>query len=420
MSDTPLPRSNERGTHGSLDDRPKTHRSDRSSVARAAPISEVVFAGAGPGSLGQGGTRLANLQNRFKEHVVRLGKRKPAVGLDIGSSAVKAVQLTPAGRGFRVSAFGTEPVPPGSIVDGSIVDSGAVAEAITRLFENKAFMAREVASAVSGHAVIARRIRLAAMSERELSDSIYWDAEQYIPFDIQDVNLDHQILEVDRGGAGTMDVLLVAAKREKIADYVGVIRQAGRVPVILDVDAFALQNAYELNYGVSHGFVALLNAGASAINLSIVSGGRPVFTRDIAVGGHAYSEAVQKELNLPFEAAEQAKMGQSVQDIPFAEVRPVLHEVTEIVLLEIQKTFDFFKASSAFDRIDRIVLSGGACLVDGFAQAIHRRFKAFVDYFDPFRTIAFDPVALGGPRADRLVPTLAVAVGLALRRAGGR
>ena len=352
-----------------------------------------------------------------------LGKSQAVVGLDIGSSAVKAVELKPAGKGFKVAAFATEPIPPDSIVDGAIIDGAAVTDAIRRLFENKHFKSKEVAASLSGNAVIVKKINLPVMTEAELAESIYWEAEQYIPFDIQDVNLDYQILDAGTGPdtKGTMDVLLVAAKKEKIADYTGVIAQAGRTPVVVDIDAFALQNAYEMNYGLDpNAVVVLLNAGASAININIVSGEQSVFTRDISIGGNAYTEAVQKELNLPFESADQLKRGQPVEGATFDEVRPVLHAMTENVLLEIQKTFDFFKATAASDRIDRIYLSGGASRVDGFAQALEERFGAPVENFDPFKKIAFEPAKLGVHDPDALVPTAAVAVGLALRKAGDR
>ena len=352
-----------------------------------------------------------------------LGKSKAVIGLDIGSSAVKAVELKQVGKGWKVVAFGIQPVPPDSIVDGAIIDGAAVADSIRRVFENKHFKTKEVAASLSGNAVIVKKIKLPVMTEAELAESIYWEAEQYIPFDIQDVNLDYQILDAgtsDEAG-GTMDVLLVAAKKEKIADYTGVISQAGRTPVIVDVDAFALQNAYEVNYGLDpEQVVVLLNAGASAININIVTGDQSVFTRDISMGGNSYTEAVQKELNLPFESAEQLKRGQPVDGVTVEEVTPVLHAMTENVLLEIQKTFDFFKASATSDRIDRIVLSGGASRVDGFLQALQERFGTPVESLDPFRTITFEPQKLGVHGADSLVPTVAVAVGLALRRAGDR
>jgi len=349
-------------------------------------------------------------------------KAKSLVGLDIGSSAVKAVELKPAGKGFKVAAFGSEAVPPDSIVDGAIIDGGAVAEAIRRLFTAGAIKTKEVAASLSGNAVIVKKITLPIMSETELGESIYWEAEQYIPFDIQDVNLDYQIL--DKGtdsGKGTMDVLLVAAKKEKIADYTGVIAQAGRSAVVVDVDAFALQNAYEVNYGIeASAVVALLNAGASATNINILNGDQSVFTRDISIGGNAYTEALQKELNLPFDLADQLKRGEAVDGVTFEDARPVLRAVTENVMLEIQKTFDFFKTTASSDRIDRIMLSGGASRAEGFTELLSERFDAPVEGLDPFKRVAFDAKKFQVASAADIAPTAAVAMGLALRRVGDR
>ncbi len=346
------------------------------------------------------------------------GKSKSVVGLDIGSSAVKAVELRPAGKGYKVAALAIEPVPPDSIVDGAIIDGGAVSDAIRRIFARKAFKTKDVAASLSGNSVIVKKISLPVMTEAELAESIHWEAEQYIPFDIQDVNLDYQILDPGTGpdARGAMEVLLVAAKKEKIADYTGVIGQAGCVPVIVDVDAFALQNACEVNYGLDkNAVVVLINAGASAVNVNIVGGHQSLFTRDISLGGNAYTEAIQRELNLPFDTAELAKKGHVVEGATFDDVRPVLHAMTENVLLEIQKTFDFFRATATSDRIDRIFLSGGASSVDGFAKALEERFEAPVEMFDPFKKIAFD----SDGTVDRdVASTTAVAVGLALRKGG--
>jgi type IV pilus assembly protein PilM len=343
------------------------------------------------------------------------------VGLDIGSSAVKAVELKAAGRAFKVATYGSEPLPPDSIVDGAIIDGAAVADAIKRLFDSRSIRTRDVAASLSGNAVIVKKITLPVMTETELAESIYWEAEQYIPFDIQDVNLDYQVLDGgDPAGKGTMDVLLVAAKKEKIADYTGVIAQAGRSAVVVDVDAFALQNAYEANYGIEPGaVVVLLNAGASATNINILSGDQSVFTRDISIGGNAYTEALQRELSLPFESADQVKRGVPVDGVTFDDARPVLRAVTENVMLEIQKTFDFFKATASSDRIDRIVVSGGASRAEGFTEMLTERFEAPVELFDPFKKIAFDAKKLGTETADAAA-TAAVAVGLALRRVGDR
>jgi type IV pilus assembly protein PilM len=347
-------------------------------------------------------------------------KAKSLVGLDIGSSAVKAVELKAAGRGYRVAAYGSEPLPPDSIVDGAIIDGAAVADAVRRLFDARNIRTKDVAASLSGNAVIVKKITLPTMTGAELAESIYFEAEQYIPFDIQDVNLDYQVLESGDPTKGNMDVLLVAAKKEKIADYTGVIAQAGRNAVVVDVDAFALQNAYEANYGVEPGAViVLLNAGASATNINIVTGDQSVFTRDVSMGGSAYTEALQRELGLSIEAADQLKRGIQVDGVPFEDARPVLRAVTENVMLEIQKTFDFYKGTAASDRVDRIVVSGGASQSEGFIEMLAERFEAPVDLFDPFKRINFDSKKLGAAAAD-VAPTAAVAVGLALRRAGDR
>jgi type IV pilus assembly protein PilM len=341
------------------------------------------------------------------------------VGLDIGSSSVKAIELKPAGKGFRVSALGVESVPPDSIVDGAIIDGGAVADAVRRLFANKRFKAKDVVASLSGNSVIVKKITLPTMTEAELSESIYWEAEQYIPFDIQDVNLDYEIL--DPGASGSMEVLLVAAKKDKIADYTNVISQAGKTPVIVDVDVFALQNAFEANYGFEpSAVVAILNAGASAININILSGAQSVFTRDLSMGGNAFTEAVQKELNLPYESAEQLKKGQDVDGATYEDARAVLRAMTDNVLLEVEKTFDFFKATASSDRIDRIMLCGGASRVEGFAESLRERFGTEVEQFDPFRQVAIDPKKVGVDNVDDFGPVAAVAMGLALRKVGDR
>jgi type IV pilus assembly protein PilM len=270
--------------------------------------------------------------------------------------------------------------------------------------------------------VIVKKIALPVMTDAELAESIHWEAEQYIPFDIQDVHLDYLVLEPGDGEAGkpTMDVLLVAAKKDKIADYTGVIAQAGRSAVIVDVDAFAVQNCYEANYGLDAGVTVLLNAGASAINVNIVRRDQSLFTRDISVGGNAYTEAIQKEFGLPFDAAEQAKQGIVPEGITFDEVRAVLRTVSDGVLLEIQKTFDFFKATTSADRIDRIVVCGGASRVDGFEDLLAERFDAPVERLDPFKSVEMDAARLGVTSPADVASTAAVAVGLALRRVGDR
>ena len=347
-------------------------------------------------------------------------KSKNVVGLDIGSSAVKLVELKEKkGGSYSLVKLGSERLSPEAIVDGSIMDSSMVVETIQRLNTEQTIKNSNYATSLSGHSVIIKKITLPAMSPEELAESIQWEAEQYIPFDINDVNLDYVPLTAP-GSGDNIDVILVAVNKEKINDYTSVISRAGKLPVLVDVDAFALQNAYEVNYGIEPGaVVVILNAGAGATNINILSGEQSVFTRDVSIGGNAYTEALQRELNLSLEAADQLKRGTPVDGVTFDEARPVLRAVSENVLLEIQKTFDFFKATAASDRIDRIVVSGGASRAEGFTEMLKERFEAPVEQFDPFKKVAFDTRKLANHPSD-IAPTAAVAVGLALRRAGDR
>ena len=348
------------------------------------------------------------------------GKSKGLVGLDIGSSAVKLVEVKAGGKAgaeYQLMSIGLEPLPPEAIVDGAIMDSGAVIDAIQRLFSTLRVKTVEVATSVSGNAVIVKKISLPQMSPEELAESIHWEAEQYIPFDIQDVALDYEVVE--GGSGGNMDVLLVAVKKDKISDHTSVIAQAGKSPTVVDVDVFALQNCYEVNYGVDPGrVVALLNIGASVMNINILRGGTSIFNRDIAVGGNQYTDAIQKELNVSFDQAEAMKRG---GDGSSAEtVRPIVQAVSENIALEIQKTFDFFKATSSEDRIDRIFISGGASVVPGLRELLGDRFEAGVEFLNPFNNVTYNPRDFDPDYINEVAPSAAIAVGLAVRRVGDR
>lgn len=240
-------------------------------------------------------------------------KTKNLVGLDIGSSAVKLVELKDAkAGGFRLLKTGLETLSPEAIVDGAIMDSSLVVDTVNRVVSSLNVRNPEFATSLSGHSVIIKKISLPAMSPEELAESIRWEAEQYVPFDINDVNLDYVVLEA--GGGETMDVLLVAVKKDKISDYTSVITQAGKTPVLVDVDAFALQNAYEANYPVEPGrVVALVNIGASVTNVNILSGANTIFWRDISFGGNQYTDAIQKQLSLSFDQAESTRRARSRQ-----------------------------------------------------------------------------------------------------------
>jgi len=355
--------------------------------------------------------------------VALFGKSKGLVGVDIGSSAIKVVELKPGGKGgneYQLTNLGLEPLPPEAIVDGAIMDSGAVIDAIQRLFTAQKIKTNDVATSVSGNAVIVKKISLPQMTTEELAESIHWEAEQYIPFDIQDVSLDYEVVE-GGGSGGNMDVLLVAVKKDKIGDYTSAISQAGKNPSIVDVDVFALQNCYEVNYGIDAGrVVALLNVGASIMNINITKGATSIFNRDIAVGGNQYTDAIQKDLNLSFDQAEALKKGARVEGANPENLQPILQAVSENIALEIQKTFDFFKATSSEDRIDRIFLSGGTAKVKGLQELLADRFDAGVELLNPFNSVTYNPREFDPDFISDIGPSAAIAVGLAARKVGDR
>lgn len=346
------------------------------------------------------------------------GKRKKqVVGCDVGSSAIKLVELKPLKNGeFQLLHAAIADLSPEAIVDGAIMDSSLVVEAVSRLVSENGVKNTAFGGSLSGHAVIIKKIQLPAMSEAELAESIQWEAEQYIPFDINDVNLDYVIL--DAGGAETMDVLLVAVKKDRIADYTSVIVQAGKDPVLVDVDVFSLQNSFEANYEVGGGTVALVNIGASVMNINVLDNGTSVFWRDVAFGGNQYTEAIQRELNLPREDAERVKLGEKVGESSVQQIGGVLNSVSEDLAAELQKTIDFFLATSSVDRVDRVVLAGGAAQTMNLDEIIKERFQVDVEVMNPFRNIRYSESDFDPEWINRHAPAMAVAVGLAVRTVG--
>jgi len=343
-----------------------------------------------------------------------MGGNKSVVGLDIGSSCVKAVELQRSRGELSVLHLGMEPLQPDIVVDSMIVDSGSVASAISKIFTDGNIKNKAVATSVSGHSVIVKRIAVKSMSEQELAETMQTEAAQHIPFDISDVYMDYQVLS-DSSSGPTMDVLLCAVKKDKILNYTSALQLAGRRPEIMDIDAFALQNCYEYNYSPSEtATVALLNLGASVMNINIVKGSTPLFARDVSVGGHQYTDTLQKELDLNFEDAEALKLGKKVGTVSQDAPQPILQQVTEIIVLEIQKTFDFFRATAAGEHIERIYLAGGTSQVHGLVEALRQEFSVPVDLMNPFLRVV-PPAGVGAELAEKHAAQLAIAVGLALR-----
>ncbi|HKF23123.1 MAG TPA: type IV pilus assembly protein PilM [Candidatus Angelobacter sp.] len=343
------------------------------------------------------------------------GSAKTIVGLDIGSSSIKAIELKRSKGEIVVSHLGMEPLASDIVVDSMIVDSGSVSSAISKIFGEHNIKTKNVATSVSGHSVIVKPIKVQPMTESELAEGITTEAAQHIPFDIADVNLDFEILNPDSTGS-QMDVLLVAVKKDKILNYTNVLSLAGKTPSVVDIDAFALQNCYEYNYQPSpDATVALLNLGASVMNINIVKGTTPLFTRDVSVGGNQYTDSLQKELDLSFEDAESLKLGRRVGTVSEDAKQPILQQVTEIIVLEIQKTFDFFRATASGEHIERIYIAGGSSKVPGLVEALRQEFSLPVEILNPFQRIVPAVDSFESGILDQNPGQLAVAVGLALR-----
>jgi type IV pilus assembly protein PilM len=337
-----------------------------------------------------------------------LGGRKgrQLVGLDIGSSSIKAVELKSTKAGYELVSFGMEPLAQDTVVDGAIMDAPQVANAISKIFDTQKIKTKNVGSSVSGHSVIVKRVPLPLMTEEELYDRIPSEASQHIPFDIADVNLSYQLLE---SMDSQMDVLLVAVKKDKILNHTNVLAQAGKTPVVVDIDAFGLQNCFEMNYEPDAGQTVAL------MNINIVRGGIPLFTRDVSVGGNQYTDALQKELDLSFEDAEKLKMGESLPSVTDDQKQQILRSVSDILTLEIQKTFDFFRATASGENIQRIVVAGGTARVPGLVDLLREEFAMPVEELNPFRKVVINPSRHSDDQIRALAPRLAIAVGLALR-----
>ncbi len=346
-------------------------------------------------------------------------KKKEVIGIDIGSSSVKLVQLKAQKGAYRLLNAGIMPLPPEAIVDNTLMDSASIVGAIRNLVASLGIKARDVACSISGNSVIIRKITLPTMTTEELEDQIVWEAEQYIPFDINDVNLDFQILSPDSIDPTKMSVLLVASKKDLINDYVAVFNEAGLQLSVVDVASFTIQNAFEINHDVDpDDVVALINIGASVMNINIVKSGITLFTRDVQMGGNLYSEEIQKQMGLSSSEAESMKL--LANKAGNNALLEVLDKVNETITQEIRRSLDFYNSTASDERITRIFLSGGCSKVYNLLEVINEKLGVPVEMINPFARITcndkeFDPEYLA-----EIAPLMAVTVGLAIRRVGDK
>ncbi len=351
-------------------------------------------------------------------------RQKNAIGLDIGSSSVKVLELEQTKSGTqRLLHFGMTRLPPEAIVDGAVMNTSAVVDAIKELIARHKIRSRDVVASVAGHSVIIKRINLPVMTSEELEESIQWEAEQYIPFDVNDVNIDVQILDAAGDEAGQMEVLLVAARKELVNEYVSIIHEAGLVPAVVDVDAFAVGNAFEFSHKQPMGTLALINVGASTTNIIVLREGITAFTRDISMGGRQVTEEIQRTLNISYEEAESMKVGRDERDASAVvpeEVERVIRGVSESIATEIHRSLDFYLSTATGEGLSRIYMSGGGALTPGLGPALTRVTGTPIETIDPFRNIEIDERTFNPRFLQDAAAQATVVVGLALRRPGDK
>lgn len=356
-------------------------------------------------------------------------KKKPLLGLDIGSSTIKVAALRESGSGYELQSFGLAPSPHGAISGETIENPEALVETIENLLKIEKIpkSLRHTVFTIPSGAVTIRKITVPLMSEADLVESIEQEAEQYIPYDIDEVNVDFQIVkaegEVPKPGSKIapsddrqMDVLLVAARKDTIAEYSEVVRAAGLEPVIVDLDVFALENGFQLIYGLDlTETVALINIGSMTMNINVLSGGQTAYTRDAQIGGAVMTDLIQKELGITELAAERVKMGQFSADQSIEEVAPAIVRGLEDLTDEMNKTFDLYSKTSS-SRIERIYISGGVAQMEGVDRLISANTGIVCETINPFQNMKINKRQFDEAYLSYIGPSAVISVGLAMRR----
>jgi type IV pilus assembly protein PilM len=345
---------------------------------------------------------------------------KNLVGVDIGSAMVKVVQLKEIKKGMSLVKFGIEPLPRETIVDGALMNPSNVVETLLKIFHDNKIKEKKVALGVSGHSVIIKRISVDMMSSEELEEHMQWEASQHIPFDISDVEVDYQIIKKDPE-KGSLEVILVGVKRTEIIDYAEVAREANLKPLVVDVNAFSIQNQFEMNYDPpSEGeVIVLINIGASITTINVIYKEMLAFTRDIANAGNTITNEIQKRLGISFEEAERLKCGSEEiesKEVVLKEVEDIIREMSESLVSEIQRSLDFYLSSVEVGGPSKIYLGGGTSKISFIKKALAARIEAPIELMDPFRRVMYDERLFNPEMVQKYTPEFSVCVGLGLRK----
>jgi type IV pilus assembly protein PilM len=344
------------------------------------------------------------------------GKKDNIVGLDIGSISIKAAQVADSKRGPTLKNFGIVDIAHGAIEEGTINDPESVAESIRQLFKSNNIKESNVAVSIGGYSVIVKKINVQTMAEEQLQETIHFEAEQYIPFDISDVNLDFQILGENESNPGQMSVFLVAAKKEMVNDYINLVNLAGLNPCIVDVEAFALQNTFEANYDIQDDNIALIDIGASKTSLNILKGSSSVFMRDVSLGCGQINQKIMSLIECSFEEAEQLKYGDSPDRLTTEDLKGIVSSVVADWCTEIRRALDFFYSTYPEDQIKRIILSGGGANIGEFQKLLATEASAEVESINPFQNFHLDGKNFDEAYVNQIRSQAAISMGLAMRK----
>ena len=358
----------------------------------------------------------AGFLSKITDLLSSLGGSESAVGLSVGSSAIKLVELKKTGKTWKLLHFGVAQLPEDVIINREIVNQIAVVDCIRTLIGQLKLKSKSVCTGMSGTSLIIKRMNVEVPNIRDLQDAVFWEAEQYLPFDASEVVMDFQILS--RGKDARTDVLLVAVKRSVLDLYMDCIEDAGLKTKIVDTEFFALQNLFEANYPVNPSeAVAVVDIGASAIKMVVVSGGVPVFTKDTPIGGRNLTLEIQKHLNVSFTDAEMLKTGGPEgqnQAMP-QEVNDLMGLMADNFAVEIKRALDFYNTSSSGAPVSYILLGGGSSKIPELSRIIEEKVGLPTQVMNPFNAISYDPNVFTQDYMNAIAPIAAVPIGLALR-----
>lgn len=342
------------------------------------------------------------------------------VGLDIGSRFIKVADIRQGSKGLILKRFGVESLPIDTISEGIIKEPDVIVDTIKKLMSGAKVKEKNVAVSVSGYSVIIKKITLAKMSDEELSERIQFEAEQYIPFDVQDMNIDFHILGESDQNPNQMKAMLVAAKKEIIDTYIDILNGAGLTPCVIDVDAFALENAFEANYFFEEGATVLVDIGANKMNINILKDNVSALTRDVALGGEQITREIMNQFGLLFDAAEAVKLGTPSEKVSPYALQDIVTKITSNWCDEIKRAIDFFYTTYSDVTVKRIFLSGGCAQIEGLTDLLGVETSLDVELLNSFNALSLEVKHSDLQYLQKVAPQASIVVGLALRRIGDK